>query len=66
MANIIASVIIELLPQVPSRLRPGGRLIAAGIIDARAAEVEAAVAVSGLRILKKAVSGEWVAYLLGR
>ena len=66
LANIIASVIIELLPQVPSRLRPGGRLIAAGIIDARAAEVEAAVAVSGLRILKKAVSGEWVAYLLGR
>lgn len=66
LANIIAAVIIELLPQIPPRLRPGGRLIAAGIIDSRAVEVEAEAAANGLRILKKAVSGEWVAYLMGR
>jgi len=33
-ANIIADVIIELLPQLPSLLKPGGLFIASGIIDA--------------------------------
>lgn len=64
MANIIASVIAVMMPDIPKVLRPGGRLIAAGIIDTRAAEVREAVEKAGLRIEAERRSGEWVAYLV--
>jgi ribosomal protein L11 methyltransferase len=63
-ANIIASVIVELLPQVPQVLKPNGCFIAAGIIDTRASEVEEAVERAGLRVLRKVASQEWVAYMV--
>lgn len=66
LANIIASVIIEMLPDVPDVLKPGGQLIAAGIIDTRASEVAEAASNAGLRIIEQRTSGEWVAYLIGR
>jgi ribosomal protein L11 methyltransferase len=63
-ANIIANVILEVIPDIPQALNPGGRFIAAGIIDTRAEEVEAAFKRFGLTVLKKYDSAEWRAYLV--
>lgn len=59
-ANIIADVIIRLLPDVPRLLAPGGRFIGCGIIDERRQDVERAVEAAGLRVDHVRTSGDWV------
>lgn len=63
-ANIIADVIIELLPEIPKKLTTNGLFIASGIIEHRAADVKEAARDVGLTIREHQVSGEWTAYLL--
>ncbi|NLW56186.1 MAG: 50S ribosomal protein L11 methyltransferase [Firmicutes bacterium] len=62
-ANIIADVIIELLPVAHTRLKPGGALLASGIIDHKAAKVKAACTAAGFTIQKSRASEDWRAYL---
>ncbi len=59
-ANIIADVIIELLPQLPSLLKPGGLFIASGIIDSRADEVQQRMVDAGLQLLDRPQDSGWV------
>lgn len=59
-ANIIADVILRLLPDVPGLLAPGGRFIGCGIIDERRRDVERAVEAVGLRVDHVRTSGDWV------
>lgn len=65
-ANIIAAVILKLIPDIASALKPGGRFIAAGIVENRAEEIETAFLNHGFKIFKKAQAEEWRAYLVGR
>ncbi|MDB5097473.1 MAG: PrmA [Cyanobacteria bacterium RYN_339] len=58
--NILAEVIVSLADQVAHRLKPGGLVIASGIIKARQASVEAAFEASGLAIARIEHQGEWV------
>lgn len=60
MANIIASIIIDIAPQLAARLVPGGICLASGIIDQKAADVETALEAVGLEIIETRRSGEWV------
>ena len=60
-ANLIARVLVILAPDLAAALAPGGVLISSGILDTRAAEVEAAFAAAGLRLLERHAEGEWVA-----
>ncbi|SCJ79606.1 Ribosomal protein L11 methyltransferase [Anaerotruncus sp. 2789STDY5834896] len=62
-ANIVADIIIRLLPDVRGHLKPGGRFIASGIVDVRRDEVLAAVAQNGLEVEQMAEDGGWVALL---
>jgi len=62
-ANILAEVIIALLPQAVARLKPGGAVLASGIIDQKAAKVEAAFTSAGFQITKALSKEDWVAYL---
>lgn len=62
-ANIIASVIIVLAPDVLRILKIGGYLIASGIIRFRAEEVKEKLEQTGFRIVEKKEDGEWVSYL---
>ena len=62
-ANIVADVILRLLPQVDLLLRPGGKFIASGVISERRQEVARAIEELGLEILKTACEGEWTAFL---
>lgn len=59
-ANIIADVIIELLPQLPSLLKPGGLFIASGIIDSRADEVQERILEAGLQLIECPDDSGWV------
>ena len=61
-ANILADVIVHLLVEGMARLlAPAGHLIVSGIIEPRAAEVEAALAAAGLRVQDRLSEGDWVA-----
>ena len=60
-ANLIASLLIELAPALRRELRPGGLLLASGIFEDREAEVAAAFGRAGLAVVGRSVEGEWVA-----
>jgi ribosomal protein L11 methyltransferase len=60
-ANIIADVIMLLAPDAARVLKPGGRLIASGIIRERAGEVQQALRGAGLEPEREMTEGEWVA-----
>lgn len=60
-ANILAPVIIQLLPQLPARLAPGGLFLASGIITDQREAVEAAARQAGLRTLQAEEAGGWLA-----
>ncbi len=60
--NIIADVIIELLPQICSKLPPKGLLFVSGIINQRAEEVRQEAYQLGLQQEWENRQGEWVFY----
>jgi ribosomal protein L11 methyltransferase len=60
-ANIVATVVIHLLTDIPARLKDGGVFIASGIITERLSEVVAAMVAHNLVIEKVIEEGGWVA-----
>lgn len=65
-ANIVADVIIALLPQINPLLKHNGSLILSGIIDARLDDVLAALDQGKLKVCRRLEKGGWVALLCGR
>lgn len=63
-ANIIADIIIRLLDDIPSRLKPGGTMIASGIIADRLSDVTKAVIDHGLTVDRVTEEGGWVAMVI--
>ena len=61
LANIVADVIIPLSVRVPQMLAEDGVFLCSGIIDTRAAEVEAALKKNGLTVTRKRERNGWVA-----
>jgi ribosomal protein L11 methyltransferase len=66
LANIIARVIIDLAPALAARVRPGGRLVASGVLDLRHDEVAAALGAVGLSVEETLREGDWTALLCAR
>jgi ribosomal protein L11 methyltransferase len=60
-ANIIARVLAALADDMTGALKPGGTLIASGIIADREHEVVSAFTSSGLLALERRQEGDWVA-----
>ncbi len=60
-ANIIADVIMAMLPLFCRFLKDGGRLLASGIIVDRREETVSAIAAGGFDIEEVITDGEWVA-----
>jgi ribosomal protein L11 methyltransferase len=58
-ANIIANPLIDMAPEISRTLKPGGRLIASGVIATRESEVVGAFEASGLRLDHVRSMGEW-------
>ncbi|HEY7832043.1 MAG TPA: 50S ribosomal protein L11 methyltransferase, partial [Ktedonobacterales bacterium] len=65
LANIIARVIAQLAPALLRAVRPGGALIASGIIAERLHEAEEPLRAAGLVDITREQDGDWVT-LLGR
>lgn len=61
LANLIASLLVELAPALADALRPGGRLLASGIYVDREPEVVAAFDAVGLGIIHREQLTDWVA-----
>jgi ribosomal protein L11 methyltransferase len=59
-ANIIAQTLVALMPDIRSRMAPGGRAILSGIIQERVPEVKKALDLNGLTIEHQAFDDEWV------
>jgi len=63
-ANILAEVIIKILPEIKTRLAPKGRAILSGIINDWADRVKTALADNGFTLVKTTAQGEWVAMVV--
>ncbi len=63
LANLVASILVELAPSLAAELAPEGRLVASGIVDERAAEVEAAFVAAGLAVVERLKDGDWIAFV---
>ena len=60
LANITAQTLITLAPHLRAVIAPHGRLLACGIIDAKADAALAAFDAEGLRLLDRRETGDWV------
>ena len=60
-ANLTAPLQLLMLPDLPKCLRPGGILVASGIIDEREEDIIAAFEAAGLEILEKNRAECWTA-----
>jgi ribosomal protein L11 methyltransferase len=65
-ANIIAQVIVDIMPDIERRIAPGGVAILSGIIRERKPDVLAALETSNLHIYHETNEGEWVALAVKR
>jgi ribosomal protein L11 methyltransferase len=61
LANLIASLLVRMAPELAAELRVGGTLLASGIFVDRDAEVGAALAGAGLEVVGRSSEGDWVA-----
>lgn len=58
-ANIIADIIVKLIPDLHRVLKPGGHFIASGIIDRRLEEVKELLSYHGMEIIRIETEQEW-------
>jgi ribosomal protein L11 methyltransferase len=63
LANIIARVLAQLAPALLRAVRPGGTLIASGIIAERLDEAEVPLRAAGLLNVQREQEGDWVTLL---
>jgi ribosomal protein L11 methyltransferase len=64
--NILAPVILSLAPSLAARLAPGGRVVAAGLIESQEAEIREALRTEGLGVIERAQEKDWVMLVAGR
>ena len=65
-ANLIADLVIRLLPNLDAHLEKGGALLASGIIESRAQEVREAAETAGFRVAEDFEEKEWHAMVIRR
>ena len=63
-ANIVADIIIRMLPDIPKYLKSGSPLILSGIIGDRAKEVRDAAISHGFTVEKEISENDWVGMLV--
>jgi ribosomal protein L11 methyltransferase len=61
LANLIASLLVQLAPDLRAELAPGGRILASGIFRDREADVVAAFGAAGLTMGRRWAEEDWVA-----
>ena len=64
LANIVADIILRMLPDISSYVKPQGKIILSGIISPRADEIREAVKKYGYKIIKEETENDWLAMLI--
>lgn len=64
LANIVADIILRMLPDIEKYVKPDGKIILSGIISPRADEIREAVKSFGYKIIKEEVENDWLAMLV--
>lgn len=59
LANIISSVLLDLLPALPAALAPGGEIILSGILQEERPSILAALAAQGWRVVAEDAEDVW-------
>ena len=59
-ANILADIIIAMMPAIPPAMKSGGYFISSGIINFKEEEVKNAIEAAGLQVVEINHQGEWV------
>lgn len=62
-ANILADIIIPLSGEIAQHMTKDGVFISSGILNTKAAEVEAALTKNGFQIIEKNEMGDWVSFV---
>lgn len=65
-ANLVATLLVDLAPRLAAHTAPGATLLASGIINHRAGEVIEALAATGLTLRERIDEDEWVSLRLER
>ena len=65
-ANIVADIIIRMMPDIYAYLAPGAPIILSGIVNDRASEVIASATEHGYRIVREERENDWVALMIRR
>ena len=65
-ANILADPLIKLAPYLAPSLRPGGRLVLAGMLEHQGRAVLNTYLGHGLRLVSREVSDDWISMIVGR
>ena len=64
LANIVADIILRMLPDLNNYVKADGKIILSGIILPRADEIREAVTKYGYKILKEETENDWLAMLV--
>lgn len=65
-ANILSGPLIDLAPEIAARLKPGGRIILAGLLDTQRGEVLKAYLDLDLSLESETIENEWPVLVLAR
>ncbi|WP_127848121.1 50S ribosomal protein L11 methyltransferase [Lacticaseibacillus hulanensis] len=60
LANMLPVVLVPLMDQIPSVLRPGGHLLLSGIITEQEQNILRALAKNGLQVVERRQEGDWL------
>jgi ribosomal protein L11 methyltransferase len=60
LANLVASLLVELAPRLADHTAPGGRMVAGGIVSPRGGEVTSALQAAGFAVRHRIDDGEWL------
>ena len=63
-ANIVADIILRMLPDISKYVKAGGAIILSGIINSRADEIRRSVTQHGYTVEKELSENDWVAMLI--
>ena len=59
-ANLLSGILVDISPEIASRLNPEGKTILSGMLSGQENEVIKAFEKAGLSLSKTVVSGQWV------
>lgn len=65
-ANILAHILIDIMPELAAALAPGGQLILSGLIAEQEVDVTAAAVAQSLDIIDRRIIEDWVALVARR